>query len=193
MALLLQWLEEQQWVPYRQKVHFVLKWGTWVDSFLCLLQRGEHSKVHEALLEHGLLLAWNDVAETTFTPLHLVHLVFVLEDCGVSLECLDFLGPVDEGVFFESLDAEVDWLVQAALVEGDLWPHVEHQGHVFMVIHVADLLGCGHSDLEWGVHLEECGKACDDLVFLDALDLSLKVEVWWVHWLNHVCLLFISG
>ena len=53
-------------------------------------------------------MAWNDVAKAALTLLHLVHLVFVLEDRSIVLELLDLLRPIDEYVFVEAFEGKVD-------------------------------------------------------------------------------------
>ena len=69
------------------------------------------------LFEKSALLARNDVAEATLALFHLVHFVFVLEDRRVVLELLYLRGPVDEYLFVEALEREVDRFIERALIE----------------------------------------------------------------------------
>ena len=59
----------------------------------------------------------NDEDPMAAPALEAVQLVFVLEDCGIVLELLDLLRPIDEYVFIEALKGKVDRLVEGALVE----------------------------------------------------------------------------
>ena len=45
-----------------------------------------------------------------------------------------------------------------------------------MVVHIADLLGCGHSDWEWCVDFEKVCQTLNDWLLLDSGQLGLQVE-----------------
>ena len=81
------------------------------------------------------------------SALELMQLVFVFEDLSVSLEEFDLLCPVNKNLLVESLDWEIDWLVEWALVVLSGRAHIENDGNIFVIVHIADLLRSRHSKL----------------------------------------------
>ena len=118
----------------------------------------------------------NDENPVPAPALEAVQLVFVLEDRSIVLELLDLLRPIDEYVFVEAFEGKVDWLVERALIELAWWAHIEHDGYIFVIIHVANLLCCSHANLKWRLHLQECLQVRQYFLFLNAGNLSFDTE-----------------
>ena len=109
------------------------------------------------------------------TSLEAMHMILVGQDSRVRLDLLTLGCPVDEGILFELFKRKVNRLAQRLLAVESLGSHVKDQSHVLVVIHVADLLGGCHTNLEGCVHIEEGADARDNAILLDSLKLSIKV------------------
>ena len=117
----------------------------------------------------------------TASSLKCVQLVLVLEYGAICLKLLAFLSPSNESVFLEALNGEIDRLGQLLLTESSLGSHIKDEGHIFMIIHVADLLGCGYTYFERFADFEECADISNYAFLLDPLKLGIEDNLWLYH------------
>lgn len=117
----------------------------------------------------------------TASSLECIQLVLVLEYGAICLKLLAFLSPSNESVFLEALNREIDRLGQLLLAESGLRSHIKDESHIFMIIHVADLLGCGYTYFKGFAHFKECADICNYAIFLDPLKLGIEDHLWLYH------------
>ena len=96
---------------------------------------------------------------------------FSFEDTSVRLKSLGMFHPIDEDLFVELFNWQIYTLIQRTLCKLLLWSHIEHQCHIFMIVHIHNLLSGCHSDLHRCSVIEKFNCISDDLVLLDSLNL----------------------
>ena len=129
------------------------------NQFSLLFLTGKFAHLKDVFVDILTAVSPNDEDPVAPSSLEAMHVVLVCKHARVRLKLLTSRRPADKSILFELFQREINRLVQRLLTIEGLRAHVEDQSHVLVVVHVADLLGGGHSDLEWSVHLEESGDA----------------------------------
>ena len=143
-------------------------------------------KLQQPRIEDLTVLARNDEDPVPSPALEGVLVPLASQESSVCLERLDVLGPVDEGVFGDLLDRQVNTLFQADLFELLVRAHVNYERDVLVVIHVCQLLRRCDSDLHRRAWVEELGYLGANIIRLDPFDLLVEVEFTFVSAFNHL-------
>ena len=137
--------------------------------FICKFM---HLKHH--VVDIFTALGSDDEAPMAAPPLEAVQLVFGREHGTVCLELFTLLRPIDKGILLESLYGEIHRLIQVLLAKLSLRPHIKYKSNIFVIIHITDLLRCGHSNVKFLIRLEEGTYTSNNTVLLDALQLVIE-------------------